>query len=139
MLFKLLRKFREKNKNNLEKFSSQNSLDSQNYSMNKGEECTVRSKRKRKREKKERKSGEQEYEDNHNKFHAKYSNPQDKGLMPDNYKDLFTNLMMSEEDDNTPPNGIKIKNNLNKFQNKFMNKNNEIVSNFEVVNEFLDD
>jgi len=139
VLFKLLRKFREENKHNLNHFYSQSSQDSPKFSKNKSEKSTIKNKRKKKIKGIEKEEEKNEYIDKHNKFQEKYSNPQDKGLMPTKYKDLFTNLRQSEDDTRPLLNGIKGKHYPPKFQNKFFIQETKVMPKIEIYNEPIDE
>jgi hypothetical protein len=112
VLFKILRKFREVCKNELSNLSSLNSLDSpaiSHRSSNSKNTSTNKNKRKVKEEsKKQELNKDAEHTDSHIKFETKYSNPQDKGLVPSTYKSLFSNMEKGEEYDNTPTKGFRI-------------------------------
>lgn len=144
VLFKILRAFREIHKNDLTGLSSLNSLGSpvmSNRSSKSKNTITKKNKRKVKEESKKKEEIVKNTEDidKVKKFETKYSNPQDKGLVPTNYKSLFSNMEKSEDEDYMPPKGIKselfFSNGGTKSLQNAKNKSSEIIREFSLKDE----
>lgn len=110
VLFKILRAFREANKDNLPNLSSQVS-DASPASANNPKFSKKASSPKNKRNKKEEQKIINDIEVKSdsivpNKFKEKYSKENTNNLIPKKYKSLFTTMKDSEED-YTPPKGIR--------------------------------
>lgn len=137
VLFKLLRRFREENKDNLDNIYSQNSSDSPKSCNRIIGGCTSKNKRKRKAILK--KEENEETLKIQNKLKEKYSNPQDKGLIPGKYKDLFSNLKLSEGEDSDQLGGNKNRHPSDKFQNKFIQQDIETTPKIRMEDDYFDD
>jgi len=142
VLFKVLRKFRNEHKEDLKGLSSQNSIDSPKSSTNRSEKCTAKNKRKRKEEESKKKvQAERKEAAKFDKFDEKYSYLKTKkATMPSEYKSLFSNMRMSEDDDtfNTPE-GSKTNGYANVLQNKFTQQHQRMNPQIELIEEFMDD
>lgn len=140
VLFKILRAFREMHKNDIHGLSSFNSLGSPVMSHRSSRSRNTTARKNKRKVKEELKKEElvkcSEDIDKVKKFETKYSNPQDKGLVPTNYKSLFWNMEKSEDEDYIPPKGIRselfLSNGKTKSLQNAKNKTWEVIPEFSL-------